>query len=135
MYTAASGYRWLLRTARDWNSSQNWEWVWKLPAPAKVQYLIWLILHRALPTNAFRHQRGLLTSHNCQRCSSNVEDIIHCLRDCPHARELWIRLGLVQHPWFLSVVILLAGLRNSFPAMSRPSFSQGFGGRGNGVIT
>jgi len=27
-------------------------------------------------------------------CSSPMEDILHCLRDCPHSRELWLRLNM-----------------------------------------
>lgn len=101
VYTVASGYSWLLRTARDWVSNRNWKWVWKLPAPAKVQHMVWLLLHHALPTNALRFKRGMSNSPNFQRCSGNIEDILHCLWDCPHIKELWMRLGLVQNPPFL----------------------------------
>ncbi|KAL6545491.1 hypothetical protein OROGR_009365 [Orobanche gracilis] len=27
------------------------------------------------------------------RCSSPIEDCLHCLRDCPHSKELWLKLG------------------------------------------
>lgn len=29
----------------------------------------------------------------CSRCSHPVERILHCLRDCPHSKEVWGRLG------------------------------------------
>lgn len=51
VYTAASGYRWLLNNIRVLPQNQDWRWVWKTCAPAKVQLLLWLTLHEVLPTN------------------------------------------------------------------------------------
>lgn len=74
--------------------NEDWKWVWRTSAPAKVQLLIWLILHDALPTNDLRYRRGLASHAGCQRCSGNGEHILHVLRDCPHSREVWYRSGL-----------------------------------------
>lgn len=87
-------YLWLLHSQRNLSNQQNWKWIWKTSAPAKVQFLLWLIAHEALPTNDLRHKRGLASSSSCQRCSCSVEDILHVLRDCPHAREVWYSSGM-----------------------------------------
>lgn len=101
-YTVASGYLWLLSSQRNFNNSQDWKWVWKISAPAKVQFLVWLVAHDALPTNELRHHRGLAPSPSCQRCSSHVENIIHVLRDCPHAREVRYNSGMPLSPPFFA---------------------------------
>lgn len=102
LYTVASGYMWLLKSQRTIANPHDWKWVWKASAPSKVQFLIWLIAHEALPTNDLRHRGGLASSSNCQRCSCNVEDIIHVLWDCPHAREVWYNSGLTIAPSFFA---------------------------------
>lgn len=94
IYTAASGYRWLLNNNRVLPQNQDWRWVWKICAPEKVQLLIWLTLHGILPTNELRFKRGLAHRPGCQCCSANNEGILHVLRDCPHSREIWYRSGL-----------------------------------------
>lgn len=77
--------------------------MWKTPVSAKVRHLLWLILHHAIPTNMMRHNRGMSLVGTCQRCSGSVEDILHCLRDCPHSREVWMRLGFWVHPTFFRI--------------------------------
>lgn len=103
VYTVSSAYSWLLKNARSWDETKDWRWVWKTKAPAKVQFLLWLVLHNALPTNSLRHLRGMAAMGTCKRCYGNEEHIMHCLRDCPHSREMWMRLGLWVHPSFFTM--------------------------------
>ena len=60
----------------------------KLQVPEKVKILIWMCLYRAFPTNIFRTQHGLASSPGCTRWSATQEDILHCLRECPHSCEI-----------------------------------------------
>ncbi|KAK7245668.1 hypothetical protein RIF29_40516 [Crotalaria pallida] len=65
VYTAASGYQWLGIQSKD-----------------------------ALPVDVLGFHRGLSVSSGCPHCSASHETILHCLRDCPFAKEIWLRLGL-----------------------------------------
>ena len=44
----------------------------------------------------------MVASPSCTRCSSPLEDILHSLRDCPHSRELWLRLNMGRYNNFFS---------------------------------
>lgn len=64
-YSAASGYAWLLNRHRSWDTNQEWNWVWRLRVLAKVQNLVWQVLHQALPTAELRNKRGIAPSSAC----------------------------------------------------------------------
>ncbi|XP_016178767.1 uncharacterized protein LOC107621248 [Arachis ipaensis] len=104
LYSARSGYSWLAKRKFDWNEHDNWLWIWRLHIPEKYKFLIWLSLHNAIPTAEFRLGRGLALSSTCQRCQNGSESILHCLRECPSAKEVWNLLGLYSdnsnlHDW------------------------------------
>ncbi|XP_072056312.1 uncharacterized protein [Arachis hypogaea] len=48
----------------------------------------WVNLHNAIPTAEFRLGRGLALSSTCHRCQNGSESILHCLRECPSAKEI-----------------------------------------------
>lgn len=73
IYKASTGYGWLIERSREWNASGDWKWVWRAAASAKVQFLLWLISHDALPTNQMKHNRGIAPSPSCGRCSGNTK--------------------------------------------------------------
>jgi hypothetical protein len=102
-YTCSSGYFWLLQQQRGWDPNCDMRWIWRLKVPAKIQHFIWLCSHNALPTNARRHYCNMAASPGCTRCSSLMEDHLHCLRDCPHSKELWLRLGMGGQRDFFSL--------------------------------
>ncbi|XP_016171319.1 uncharacterized protein LOC107613713 [Arachis ipaensis] len=94
LYLARRGYSWLAKRKFDWNGHDNWLWVWRLHIPEKYKFLIWLNLHNAIPTAKFRLGRGLALSSTCHRCQNGSKSILHCLRECPSAKEVWNLLGL-----------------------------------------
>lgn len=110
IYTAASAYHWLLSHQRNLPQNQDCKWIWKTCAPAKVQFVIWLVSHEALPTNHLRHRRGL-ANPGCQRCSGYREDILHILRDCPHSRDAWFRCGIPISLAFFSQLNVLRWIK------------------------
>src|ERR1044072_2230699 len=57
---------------------------------------MWLALHKSLQVNAYRFHCNMAQNPLCVRCSGETDDVLHCLRDCPHARELWTRLGALS---------------------------------------
>ena len=98
-------YGWLLDRCGRRANELSWKWVWRFKALEKVKHLLWFYLHEALPTNMLWCHRGMSQNPRCMRCSGEQESILHCIRDCPHAREMWLRLGFLQDPSFLSIDI------------------------------
>ncbi|KAJ1388485.1 Reverse transcriptase zinc-binding domain [Sesbania bispinosa] len=93
-YTASSGYRWLLTSARELHTHDSWRWVWKTPIPANLQFFICLIGWNALPTNNMLHARGGFIPVVCPLCHAAEESLPHCLLFCHIAREVWESLHL-----------------------------------------
>ncbi|XP_015939884.1 uncharacterized protein LOC107465419 [Arachis duranensis] len=108
LYSARSGYSWLAKRKFDWNEHDNWLWVWRLHIPEKYKFLIWLRLRNAIPTAEFRLGHGLALSNTCHRCQNGSESILHCLQECPSAKEVWNLLGMYSdnsnlHDWLYRV--------------------------------
>src|ERR1044072_8595275 len=95
-YTVKDAYSWSMAPSQQGNIDEQWNWVWKTKIPEKLKMFMWLILHKALQVNAHRYHCKMAPSPNCTRCSGEIEDVLHCLRVCPHARELWSRLGALS---------------------------------------
>lgn len=94
VYSVKSGYEWL--SAHDTSMQtplKSWNWIWRLPCPEKVIFLIWFILNNALPTNMLRHERKLALNPICSICGTDSEDWIHCLFECTWAHNLWMSVG------------------------------------------
>lgn len=92
-YTVRDGYAWLRDRNQPPMLNKEWNWLWKIPVPEKIRIFLWLVLHQALPVNAYRFKCHLTSTESCSRCSDAREDCLHCLRDCPYSRELWAKLG------------------------------------------
>jgi hypothetical protein len=81
MYNNLCGYH-----GEDDNSL--WNNVWRLKVPERVRTLVWMMNHDRLLTNSLKNKTGL--SHAvCGYCGDEEETIIHVMRDCPKAKELW----------------------------------------------
>jgi hypothetical protein len=61
----------------------------KLRRLQKSNIFFWLFLHEALPVNSVRRRCNLTDSALCGSCFLANEDVLHCLRDCQFAREIW----------------------------------------------
>ena len=48
-------------------------WVWKLDAPPKILFFLWLCLHNSLPTCTILGSRGLNLSLSCPICTEENE--------------------------------------------------------------
>lgn len=70
-YSAKAGYDWLLTQRNNTITASNvcsWKWIWRVPGPGKIKFLIWTACHDAIPTYVMLHHRGKLNSAVCQRC-------------------------------------------------------------------
>jgi len=103
VYTAKSGYSWLLCNSGSDNNQQPsfvWSWIWKLKIPEKFKLLIWLVCHNAIPTLSLLHHRQMAPSATCLRCGEDEESILHCLRDCRFSSQSWLQLGFADNGFF-----------------------------------
>ncbi|MBA0586918.1 hypothetical protein Gorai_000059, partial [Gossypium raimondii] len=64
-------------------------WARTLNGSHRVKLFILLILNQRLLTNVERVKRGIGHDSSCGICGHHFEDILHVLRDCPAAKEIW----------------------------------------------
>lgn len=63
--------------------------MWRLRVQQWVKDCLWMLVHgQILPNEACCH-RGMADSAQCQLCEGLVENIMHVVRDCPCAKEVW----------------------------------------------
>ncbi|XP_057420539.1 uncharacterized protein LOC130714634 [Lotus japonicus] len=103
IYSAAGAYSWLINANAQMSLTglDTWRWIWKIKVPEKIRVFIWLCMHDAIQVNNLRFRCKLASSPSCSRCQHSMEDILHCLRDCRFAREIWNRLNALTWPRFL----------------------------------
>ncbi|CAL8995128.1 unnamed protein product [Prunus brigantina] len=68
--------------------------LWKLRVPPKLKIFFWLVLQGRILTNEQRARRQLTSDPSCSVCDGFSESIVHLLRDCPRANEVWRAVGL-----------------------------------------
>ena len=64
-------------------------WIWKTSTLPKIRCFLWQCLHRSIQTRKVLGVRGLNISLSCPLCNTDVESIIHILRDCHQVRAFW----------------------------------------------
>ncbi|KAK5776439.1 hypothetical protein PVK06_044398 [Gossypium arboreum] len=74
----------------SWNSRDKlWKTVWKIPGPQRVRFFFWIVLKQKLLTNVERVRRGLANDASYSICGHASENILHIIRDCTVAKEVW----------------------------------------------
>ncbi|KAL4377932.1 hypothetical protein GQ457_02G028840 [Hibiscus cannabinus] len=87
-FSVRSAYK-ALKVPISVDSNICWPRIWKLQVQQRVRVFLRLVFHQLLMTNAERKRRNLATSDVCASCQSEIETIVHVLRDCPRARQVW----------------------------------------------
>jgi hypothetical protein len=95
IYNLKSAYLWLLKSYVTLNGDQPLSWIWRLKILKKIWLMIWKIWHDCLLTNSLRFKRHLASSSTCYCYNKEEEDILHCLRDCVHVKNVWETLNFV----------------------------------------
>ncbi|KAA3467445.1 reverse transcriptase [Gossypium australe] len=73
-----------------WSSrNELWKRVWKIFGLQKVCFFFWTVLKQKLLTNVERVRRCLAVDSSCSICGRDFEDILHIIRDCTVAMEVW----------------------------------------------
>lgn len=90
IFTVKSSYEALYRFKFDLQDG-IWKRIWRMGVPERIRTFIWLVKHERLLTNKRNSKMGLVRPY-CGHCIMEVETIIHVLRDCPKAVEVWHHL-------------------------------------------
>lgn len=69
----------------------DWKVIWAAKAQNRIKFFLWLALHNRLMCNEVRVARHLSNDMNCPLCHHHPESLLHALRDCLHARKLWLQ--------------------------------------------
>ncbi|CAJ2669285.1 unnamed protein product [Trifolium pratense] len=94
-FTVQSAYN--LQRGNNISIAGNWESLWSWNGPHRIQTFLWIATHERLLTNYRRSKWGNGISPTCPSCGNDDETIIHVLRDCIHATQIWIRLVASNH--------------------------------------
>ncbi|CAN1761920.1 Putative ribonuclease H protein At1g65750 [Linum perenne] len=71
-----------------------WDKIWRWKGPARVNHFLWLAAQNKLLTNSQRVKRKIASDGSCGYCQDESEDVIHILRDCRFAKEVWELSGI-----------------------------------------
>jgi len=61
---------------------------------AKVKCFLWQCYHKSIPVGTILTTKGMDVSPTCHICNTGSKTILHMLRDCHIARNLWNSLSL-----------------------------------------
>ncbi|CAN1777535.1 Putative ribonuclease H protein At1g65750 [Linum perenne] len=87
-FSIRSAYN-LIHSAETSRSPEFWRQIWNWKGPNKIRHFIWLAAHDRLLTNHARKRRNLTEDTRCHWCLHPDETVIHVLRDCSFAQEVW----------------------------------------------
>ena len=88
------------RESRDLDT-KVWGLVWGAPVQQRVRAFLWLCCHDRIMSNYNRFKRRLVDDPKCFICGARAETTLHLLRDCPAARCVWRKVGVLsEHPHF-----------------------------------
>ncbi|XP_019164336.1 PREDICTED: uncharacterized protein LOC109160503 [Ipomoea nil] len=98
--SVTSAYRLALKTDKG-DDDNTWKVIWSLKVPRRINSFLWLLRHKKLMTNVERKRRGFTIDARCINCHAYEEDVLHCLRDCAAAKEIWeVFLPSGAQRWF-----------------------------------
>ena len=67
--------------------------LWKIKAPPKCKFFLWLLLQNRVWTAARLQARGWPNEYFCQLCLRNLETAHHLFCECPVTKEIWKQVG------------------------------------------
>ena len=67
-----------------------WARLWSSRQPRRISAFQWLVAHRGTAVGTWLAFGGLPAA--CPRCGHPTESQRHCLWDCPHAQQVWLRV-------------------------------------------
>lgn len=82
-------------TGRDYH---NLSWILERLSPSKTYVFTWLSRLDCLPAQKMLYIRKIISSPICTICGNVVEDLLHVLRDCNFARDIWNHTQFQHNP-------------------------------------
>lgn len=80
----------LARKEREDESNwEGWKQLWKLKTSQQVRVFTWIMTHGKQLTNLERWKRRLTDCLDCWRCYQGIEDLLHTVRGCTRASQIW----------------------------------------------
>lgn len=62
---------------------------WKYKGTQRVKFFIWLAFKQKLLANMKQVRREIGNGNLCAICGYDSKDILHAIRDCSRAKEVW----------------------------------------------
>ncbi|XP_028778309.1 uncharacterized protein LOC114734823 [Neltuma alba] len=87
-FSVKSAYKYLSNT-RTGAGNRFWRSLWRWQVPEKVKFFMWHVFHERVMTNSLRTKRGLSDRETCPFGCNSEESVIHLLRDCYRAKQVW----------------------------------------------
>jgi hypothetical protein len=94
-YSAASTYKAFFLCLTEQLEAKQ---LWKIKAPNKSRFFLWLLLHGRCWTSGRLQRHGLPNDSNCALYDQEAETLEHLLLHCAYSREVWFRI-FRRHGW------------------------------------
>jgi hypothetical protein len=66
--------------------------VWRVWAPSKCKFFIWLVLQNRVWTADRLQQRGWQNQYFCPFCIRSLETVSHLFLECPVSHQVWLAI-------------------------------------------
>ncbi|KAL4597583.1 hypothetical protein ACB092_11G001000 [Castanea dentata] len=90
-FTTSSAYR-IANKGEEKVTQFHGQWIWKLDILPRITNFLWLCLHGSIPVKGVLAERGINCDKVCPLCRDHDESIVHLLRECIIACDLWSKL-------------------------------------------
>ncbi|CAN1149058.1 Putative ribonuclease H protein At1g65750 [Linum perenne] len=121
-FSIRSAYK-LIYTQANSIAHDRWKLCWKWKGPNRIRHFLLLTIQEKLLTNSERVKRHMTSNADCDHYHHQAETVIHVLRDCTFATEVWRLIrefdvtgamrGFSQVLWIRLQLLLVAPLAGS----------------------
>ncbi|CAN1819551.1 Putative ribonuclease H protein At1g65750 [Linum perenne] len=97
-------------------NTDPWRPVWNWKGPNRIRHFLWFVAHQKILTNVGWVSRHLTNDATCEHCRTGDETVLHVLRDCQAAADVWNQVGGIDTScveWSSELVPWLCFLLNS----------------------
>ncbi|CAN1819553.1 Putative ribonuclease H protein At1g65750 [Linum perenne] len=70
-------------------NTDPWRPVWNWKGPNRIRHFLWFVAHQKILTNVGWVSRHLTNDATCEHCRTGDETVLHVLRDCQAAADVW----------------------------------------------
>ncbi|KAK6930357.1 Reverse transcriptase zinc-binding domain [Dillenia turbinata] len=88
-FLVASTYK-VIQSLKGAGGQENdlWGCIWKATGSERVKFFFWSVANRKIMTTRKEKRTNFSDDADCPFCRGMEESILHCLRDCPNARDV-----------------------------------------------